>query len=114
MFEAGDKRIIELRERAKHYRQLALGPMPWALAQQLDRFAQEYDEEVLALLAQCQATLKKRATHSESVPIMMLVRASAAAFSADALAAMHRAAGTRVSSCRLALTALGSRPSSAK
>jgi hypothetical protein len=50
MRDASDQNVIELRKRAEHYRQLADGPMPWAVARQLDALAEECDREAMTRL----------------------------------------------------------------
>jgi hypothetical protein len=50
--DASDQNIIELRKRAEHYRQLADGPMPWAVARQLDALAEECDREAMTRLGE--------------------------------------------------------------
>ncbi|HUC67384.1 MAG TPA: hypothetical protein VMA53_18220 [Stellaceae bacterium] len=52
MRDASDQQIIELRKRAEHYRQLADGPMPWAVARQLDALAEECDREAMTRLGE--------------------------------------------------------------
>jgi hypothetical protein len=47
MRDASDEHITELRKRAEHYRQLADGPMPWAVALQLGALAEECDREAM-------------------------------------------------------------------
>ncbi len=45
--------IDQLRRRAAHYRQLARGPVPWAVAEQLDALADECEGEARQRLAEC-------------------------------------------------------------
>jgi hypothetical protein len=52
MRDTSDQNITELRKRAEHYRQLADGPMPWAVALQLDALAEECDREAMTRLGE--------------------------------------------------------------
>jgi hypothetical protein len=58
MRDARDRRILELKERAAHYRQLARGPMAWGVAEQLLGLAEECETEMAELLRAAAAARK--------------------------------------------------------